>query len=212
MNIKSKNNTQSKVNDDRLVYDIDNRRYINLTDRCTLCCQFCPKQQHNHQLHSYDLTIHDRSSAQQYIDLLGDVTQFDEIVFCGYGEPTLRLKDLIVISQYVKANGGRVRVNTDGLANAVHKRNVLPELAECVDALSISMNAQNQEVYDRHCHPALANSYQSMLDFIALAPSYIDDVTATAIDGLAGVDIVACRELALQRGVKFKRRVLGILG
>jgi len=103
-------------------------------------------------------------------------------------------------------------VNSDGLANLVHKRNVLPELGKYVDSISISMNAQNKEIYNRHCQPALPNSYESMLEFLKQAPHYIEDVTATALDGLEGVDINACEELATQCGVKFRKRTLGRVG
>lgn len=200
------------MDNQQLSYVIGDSLYLNITDRCTLECTFCPKTQGILQVHEYDLTLDHRPSSQEIIAAIDDPAAYQEVVFCGYGEPTLRLKVLLEVAKYIKAHGGRVRVNTDGLANLANKRNVLPELAECVDALSISLNAQNAEVYDRHCQPALAGSFEQMLDFVAEAPHYIPDVTATAIDGLEGVDIAACRELAEARGVKFRRRVLDEVG
>ncbi len=195
-----------------LVYTIEHKLYINLTDRCTLACEFCPKIQGSMDVHEYNLLLSQRHSAQEYIKKIGDPRQYDEIVFCGFGEPTLRIKDLLSIAQYCKKSNTPVRVNTDGLGNLVNKRNILPELALCVDALSVSMNAQNEEVYNRHCVPALKGSFDSMLEFLTLAPDYIRNTTATAIDGLAGVDIEACEEKAKQLQVKFRRRVLDIVG
>lgn len=197
---------------DRLVYDIGDSRYVNLSDLCTLRCQFCPKTHDELQVHEYDLSLKHRPTAEAIIDALGDPEKYREIVFCGFGESTLRLKELIKIARYVKDNGGQVRVNTDGLANLVHKRNVLPELATCVDALCVSMNAQNETTYNRHCQPVLKGSYQAMLDFLELAPRYIKQVTATAIDGLEGVDIEACEQLAKKIGVNFRRRELDVVG
>lgn len=196
----------------QLSYVIGDSLYLNITDRCTLECAFCPKTQGVLQVHEYDLTLDHRPSSQEIIAAIDNPAAYKEVVFCGYGEPTLRLKVLLEVAKYIKAHGGRVRVNTDGLANLANKRNVLPEMADCVDALSISLNAQNAEVYDRHCQPALAGSFEQMLEFVAEAPTYIADVTATAIDGLDGVDIEACRELAEARGVKFRRRVLDVVG
>ena len=196
----------------QLSYVIGDSLYLNITDRCTLECAFCPKTQGVLQVHEYDLTLDHRPSSQEIIAAIDNPAAYKEVVFCGYGEPTLRLKVLLEVAKYIKAHGGRVRVNTDGLANLANKHNVLPEMAECVDALSISLNAQNAEVYDRHCQPALAGSFEQMLEFVAEAPKYIADVTATAIDGLDGVDIEACRELAEARGVKFRRRVLDVVG
>ena len=153
-----------------------------------------------------------RPSTAEIIQSIGDPTDYPEIVFCGFGEPTIRLKVLLEVAKFIKSKGGRVRVNSDGLANLVHKRNVLPELGKYVDAISISMNAQNKKIYNQHCQPALPNSYESMLDFLKQAPRYIKDVTATALDGLEGVDIEACEELATQCGVKFRKRTLGRVG
>ncbi len=195
-----------------LVYTIENKLYINLTDRCTLACEFCPKIQGSMDVHEYNLLLSTRHPVAEYIDAMGDPTQYDEIVFCGFGEPTLRLKELLAIADYCHQSGTPVRVNTDGLGNLVNKHNILPELASCVDALSVSMNAQNEVVYNRHCVPALKGSYEQMLDFLRLAPSYIPDTTATAIDGLEGVDINACEAKAGELGVKFRRRVLDIVG
>ncbi|MBF0263988.1 MAG: radical SAM protein [Gammaproteobacteria bacterium] len=195
-----------------LVYDIRNSRYVNLTNSCTLKCAFCPKTKGSPQVHEYNLGIEEHHQANDYIDAIGDPTKFDEIVFCGFGEPTMRLKVLLLIARAVKEKGGKVRINTDGLANLVHKRNVLPEMAKYIDALSVSLNGQNEEIYNKHCVPGLKASFQGVLDFLTLAPDYIADTTATAIDGLEGLDIKACEQLALDRGVKFRRRVLDVVG
>lgn len=196
----------------QISYRIDNRLYLSITDRCTLECAFCPKTRGSFQVHDYDLTMDHRPDAQEIIASIDDPAAYDEVVFCGYGEPTLRLKVLLEVARHIKAHGGRVRVNTDGLANLVHKDNVLPELATCVDALSISLNAQDEATYERHCVPGLPGSYQALLKFLEEAPRHIPDVTATAIDGLDGVDIAACAALAQRLGVKFRRRELDKVG
>lgn len=197
---------------DTLVYDIGNKRYINLTNSCTLKCAFCPKTKGSPDVHQYNLGIEEHHKANDYFKAIGDPSLFEEVVFCGFGEPTMRLKELLAIAKYVKQHDGRVRVNTDGLANLVHKRNVLPELAQVVDALSVSLNGQTEEIYNKHCLPGLSGSFQAVLDFLQLAPNYIPDTTATTIDGLEGLDINACEQLAKTRGVKFRRRILDIVG
>lgn len=195
-----------------LAYPIRDSLYLNITDRCTLQCQFCPKHNGTHQLHDYDLTLNHRPETDEIIAAIGDPRRYRQIVFCGYGEPTLRLKVLLTVARDIKAKGGVVRLNTDGLANLVHKRNVLPELASCIDAISVSMNAQDEAVYNQHCCPALAGSFQAMLDFIRHAPRYIADVTVTAVDGLEAVDVAACEALAGGYGVKFRARHLDVVG
>jgi TatD family-associated radical SAM protein len=196
----------------QISYQIDNNLYLSITDRCTLECAFCPKTLGDMRVKGYDLTFDHRPEAAEIIASIDDPKRYEEIVFCGYGEPTLRLNLLVEIARHIKAGGGRVRVNTDGLSNLVHKHDTLPELAECVDALSVSLNAQTQEVYDRHCRPNLPGSYEAVLDFLREAPKYFDDVTATAIDGLEGVDIDACAAIAKELGVKFRCRTLNQVG
>lgn len=197
---------------DTISYVIGSKLYLNITDRCTLVCEFCPKTQGLHQVHDYDLTLAQRPEFDDIIAAIGDPTDYEEIVFCGFGEPTLRFKMLLQVARYIKEKGGRVRVNTDGLANLVNKRNVLPEMQGLIDAVSVSMNAQNESLYNQHCAPQLKGAWQAMLDFLADAPNYIPDVTATAIEGLAGVDIVACEKIAIDLGVKFRSRQLDVVG
>lgn len=195
-----------------LAYPIGDKLYLNVTDRCTLRCAFCPKYAAEPRVRGYDLSLPTRPEVSDIIAAIGDPSAYREVVFCGFGEPTLRLKPVLEISEYIQSRHGRVRINTDGLANLVHKRNVLPEFRGRIDALSVSMNAQSEAVYNRHCHPALAGSYPAMLKFLEQAPRYVKEVTATAIDGLAGVDIDACQRLASERGVQFRRRVLDEVG
>ncbi|QYJ83175.1 TatD family nuclease-associated radical SAM protein [Shewanella aegiceratis] len=195
-----------------LVYDIRNSRYLNITGRCTLRCQFCPKHNGSKQVHEYQLDLDHQPKADELIPLLGEVSQFDEYVFCGYGEPTLNLNTLLSVAREIKRRGGRVRVNTDGLGNLFHRRNILPELAEVVDALSISLNADTEAAYLKHCQPKLKGSYQALWDFIRMAPDYIDQVQVSAIEGLEGVDIDRCRALVLDAKAQFKHRKLGVVG
>ncbi len=197
---------------DTLAYSIGDRLYLNITDRCTLRCRFCPKHRGSREVRGYDLTLRHRPSVQEVLEAAGDPSAYREVVFCGYGEPTLRLKALLAIAEAIKARGGRVRLNTDGLANRVHRRDVLPELKGRIDALSVSMNAQDEATYERHCRPALRGSYGAMLAFLKEAPRHIPEVTATAIDGLPGVDIAACAAKARALGVAFRRRVLDNVG
>lgn len=196
-----------------VAYEIRGSLYLNITDRCTLACAFCPKTQGVKQVHDFDLTLDHRPEVEEIIEAVGDPSRYEQVVFCGFGEPTLRLKVLLEVTRWIKAHGGRVRINTDGLGNLANKRNILPELKDAgVDALSVSLNGQNEAVYDRHCVPALKGSFQAVLDFLRLAPNYIGEVTATAIDGLEGVDIAECERIAKELGVGFRARHLDIVG
>ena len=195
-----------------IAYTLHGNGYLNITSRCTLRCRFCPKHNRNWVVQTYDLALKREPSREEILAALGDPTRYHEVVFCGLGEPTQRLSVLLEVAQAVKQRGGRVRLNTDGLANLIHGRDVTPELARYVDAVSVSLTAQNAPLYERHTHPKLPDTYPAVLDFIRCAKASGMAVTVTAIDGLADVDIAACRQIAETLGVAFRRRVLDQVG
>lgn len=195
-----------------IAYPLHGNCYLNITSECTLRCDFCPKYNRTWEVQSYDLRLHREPSAEEVLAAIGDPTAYKEIVFCGLGEPTVRFEVLMTIARAVKAAGARVRVNTDGLANLREGRDVTAEMAEAVDSLSVSLNAQNEELYIRHTRPRLEGAYAAVLDFARRAREAGMAVSLTAIDGLEGVDIAACERIAEGLGVGFRRRVLDEVG
>jgi len=195
-----------------LSYELHGNLYLNVTWHCTLRCAFCPKFNGEWEVQGYDLRLRREPSVTELIEAIGDPAPYHEIVFCGLGEPTLRLDVLLEVAAAMKKAGKRVRVNTDGLANLVHGRDVTPELARVVDAVSISLNAQDEATYVRHTRPKRAGAFAALQDFAARARDAGMEVTLSAIDGLDGVDINACERIARDLGVKFRRRVLDAVG
>ena len=193
-------------------YTLHGSRYLNVTNRCTLRCQFCPKFNGEWNVKGYDLRMHAEPDVDALLAAAGDPLDFTEVVFCGLGEPTLRLYTVLEAGAELRRRGAWVRLNTDGLANLVHGRDVTPDLEDGVDAISVSLNAQDAETYERHCRPSLPNAWPAVLDFVERASEFVPEVTVTAIDGLPGVDISACARLASQLGVKFRRREFGKVG
>ena len=193
-------------------YTIRRSRYLNVTNRCTLRCTFCPKFNGSWSVRGYDLRLHEEPGVEALLDAAGDPARYDEIVFCGFGEPSLRLYTVLEAGAELRRRGARVRLNTDGLANLVHGRDVTPDLEETVDAVSISLNAQDAATSCRHCRPPVPGAFPALIDFAVRVREFVPNVTLTAIDGLEGVSIPACRALAEQLGVGFRRRVLDQVG
>ncbi len=136
-------------------------------------------------------------SVDEIVSSAGDVTGYDEVVFCGYGEPTLRLADMIEAARRLRGLGAKkVRLNTDGLANLIHGRNIIPELAGIFDSLSVSLNAPDRETYASLCpNPFGERSFNELLRFIEEAKKAIPEVIATVV-AIPGLDIERCRKLA----------------
>lgn len=145
--------------------------------------------------------------------VIGDPTRYAEIVFCGYGEPLLRLDLIKEVSRWLKEQGVAVRINTDGQANLVHGRNILPELEGLVDAISISLNAADAETYHHLCRSTFGapQSYQAVKDFLQQARQHVPEVLATAVT-YPGVDITSCEQVAKELGVKFRAREYNEVG
>jgi len=198
---------------DTWFYTIDDRLYINLTDRCSLDCVFCPKTKGDYNLHQYNLSLDRLPKLDELLSAMPSLADFSEVVFCGFGEPTLRLNILLQLARHIKQQSDVfIRLNTDGLGSLVNKRNIVPELSQCIDAVSVSMNAQNEIVYAQHCRPTIDGSYVAMLDFLKQAKQSVLQVTATAIKGLENVDVITCEFFAEQLGVTFRARQLDEVG
>jgi len=195
-------------------YALHGNCYLNLTSRCNLRCEFCPRLENEWNVQDYELRLRraQEPDAAELLAAIGNPRDFQEIVFCGLGEPTLRLDTLLAVGRALRLQGAKVRLNTNGLANQYHGRDVTPELGSAIDAISISLNAQDEAIYERHCRPKQAGAYPALLDFIAKVKVHVSDVTVTAIDGLEGVDIAACACIAAGLGVKFRARVLDQIG
>ena len=133
------------------------------------------------------------------------------MVFCGYGEPLQRLDMVISVARWIKQHHGRVRINTNGHANMIYKRDVLPELEGVVDSVSISLDAQDESTYNRICRPLYPNAYQEVIRFIERAKEVVPDVQVTVVE-LEGVDVGRCREIAQKMGVKFRLRRFDVVG
>lgn len=191
-------------------YKIRDNLYLNITNRCSNACTFCVRF-HRDYVKGHNLRLNREPTAEELIGKIGDPANFREIVFCGYGEPTLRLEVIKEVAAWIKQRGGRVRINTNGHGNLINKRNILPELHGLVDSLSISLNAQDEETYNKLCRPIFKGAYQAVIDFIREAKRYIPYVIVTVVE-MEGVDIDACRKIAEQLGVTTKIRKLDVVG
>lgn len=192
-----------------IIYTYKNQVYANITNKCDCACTFCIRSERDHigesgkLWHKTDPTIEEIKAAIDAFDFTG----YNEFVFCGYGEPTCALDVLLEIAHYVKEKHGLpIRVNTNGLANLYHGRNVIPELAEVVDSISISLNAPDAESYHKVTRPQFENAYDAMLDFAEECNRVIAHTQLSIVDVLSEEDISKCQQIADERGVFLKIR------
>jgi len=195
----------------KIAYRIRNSLYLNITNRCTNACIFCAKFE-DFNVKGHHLKLDHEPAVAEVIRAIGDPSVYEEVVFCGYGEPLIRLDLVKEVAGWLKEHGVKVRINSDGQANMVHGRNVLPELEGLVDAISVSLNAPDAETYQHLCRSKFGEKgYESVKSFLSKAKRHIPSVTATAV-AIPGIDMEACRRVAGKLGVEFREREYNEVG
>jgi len=187
-------------------YKLDNSLYINITNRCNANCIFCDKDG-DAVLDGYNLKMlkSEEPPSEVYIAEIGDPKKFDEIVFCGYGEPTIRFEVVKQVAAYVKENGGNTRLNTNGHGNIINKRNIIPELKNLIDTVSISLNSPSQKQYAELMN--VDESYfNEMKTFASSAKTFVNKVVLSVVS-LDEIEIEKARKLVQEEiGVEFRVR------
>ena len=202
-----------------IVYRYGEGLYVNLTNRCPTACVFCVKNAWKMDYRGSNLNLAGSEPAPaQVLALIKEewaAAPFKELVFCGYGEPTMRLEALLACARLVKTGraepvprGMRVRLNTNGLANAVWGRNVVPEMKGLIDSVHVSLNtadpAQWLEMM-RPMEPWAATGFEKVKEFIREASLLLPEAVATAVEE-PGVDLAKFRELAGKLGAEVRLR------
>ena len=182
--------------------------YINMTNRCSNDCTFCIRRLGDSVGDAESLWLPREPSREEVLEDIKkrDLTMFDEIVFCGYGEPTERLDDLLwICEQLKKTESLTIRVNTNGHASLIADYDTAPLFANLVDKLSISLNAASAEEYNKLCNPAFGfETYQSILDFAKKVMIYVPDTVLSVVRGTTDID--ACSLVAKKIGLPLRVR------
>lgn len=194
-----------------IVYDYGGGLYINLTNRCPCACEFCIKNFTDGLGSADTLLLEKEPTVDEVLSELKkrDVVAYDEVVFCGYGEPTERLDDLLQISRAIKTDFDvKIRINTIGLANLRFGEDVTPRMDGVIDAVNVSMNEADAEKYTALCHPEFGPAaYDAMLDFIAKVKKHVPVVTCSVVSGsLSRESIEICAAKAAELGIGFRVR------
>jgi TatD family-associated radical SAM protein len=193
---------------DTISYEAHGNLYLNITNRCSGDCVFCIRNFAD-GVYGYNLRLSREPSDEEIIrELEGlELSNYGEVVFTGFGEPTCRLDTVLNVTGWLHRRGIQVRLDTNGHAALLHPgRDVVAELKSAgLDALSVSLNAESEEKYNELCQPAFEGAYQALLDFTNNAVK-AGIRTRMTIVGHTGVDIEKCRRIATELGVSFKVR------
>lgn len=193
-----------------LAYLLDGKIYINLTNRCTNSCIFCLRNDKDDVCGKNMWLDSENFSARDVISQLSELPISSEITFCGYGEPMLKLDILKEVAKYIKEKypNVKIRINTNGHANFVYKRNVCEELKGLIDTISVSLNGVDEKEYNELSQPSFEGAYGEVKKFIKASSDAGIKTVATIVEGYKGrhIDIEKCKKIANELGANLRVR------
>jgi TatD family-associated radical SAM protein len=194
-----------------IVYKVHNNLYVNLTNRCSSSCTFCLRQTRDHMENSNVLWLEHEPDFEEVKQAFAqyDVSSFDEIVFCGFGEPTERLPLLLQTAAYIKETYHKpIRINTNGQGDLINGRSIAPELSGLIDTVSISLNTPDAEKYQALVRSSFGDAaYPAMLRFAEEAKKYVPHVVMTTVaTTLSSEEEEKCRQICEKLGVTYRIR------
>ena len=169
-----------------ITYPVKTGIYVNMTNRCPCACTFCLRNNSDSVYGSDPLWLDREPTAAEVCDSIDawDLSRYSEVVFCGYGEPTERLPDLLQVAAHIRSKSDiSIRINTNGLADLIWKERTAPKLEGLVDTVSVSLNATDPAEYLRLVRPKFGiESYEAMLRFTKDCTQYVPHVVMTVVD------------------------------
>ena len=194
-----------------LLYPIENSLYVNITNLCCCKCVFCVRDITDSVGGSDSLWLdHEPTIDELKAELEKfNLDEYEEVVFCGYGEPLMRINEVVEFANYIKTKKNiKIRVNTNGLADLIHKKKKAVLLKDAIDAVSISLNAPNEEVYLEVAKPAFGiKSFDAMLSFAKDCKTCIKEVCFSVVDEITDEEIRQSQELADSLDIPLRVRV-----
>ncbi len=194
-----------------IVYKVHQNLYINLTNRCSSACTFCLRQTRDKMEDSGSLWLEHEPDFEEVKAAFGEfnVDDYNEIVFCGFGEPTMRFDMLLEVAKYIKDTWNKpIRLNTNGQGDLINKRHIAPELKGLVDTISISLNFPEENRYQEIVRSQFGvASYNAMLEFAKEAKNYVPNVVLSTVDTtLSKEEESKCKEICDSLGVTYRIR------
>lgn len=194
-----------------ILYEVHNNLYVNLTNKCPCACTFCLRQTRDHMENSGVLWLEREPSVQEIIDDFAnfDIDKYDEIVFCGFGEPTERIDAVVELARFIKNTYNKpTRINTNGLGNLVNGRDITPDLEDVIDTISISLNTPNRERYYELTRSRFGiESFDAMLAFAKSAAQYVPNVILSTVSTTITEDEEKeCQRICDELGVTYRIR------
>ena len=194
-----------------MAYRVGYGLYLNITNRCSSSCTFCVRNSYDSVGMSDSLWLDHDPTAEEVIEAIKSkrLHTYHEVIFCGFGEPTCAMDVLVEVATWLKENTELpVRLNTNGQGNLINGYDIVPELAGCLDAVSVSLNAPNAKRYQENTQSQFGEeAYEAMLDFTRECIDAGLDVAMTTVDTtLTSEEEIECQKICDELGVPYRIR------
>lgn len=195
----SKNDAQNNRKD-TYAYVLDDNLYINLTNKCSNACDFCVRNERDSYFGHY-LWIRQGDPTPEkviaQVNALGDIARFKEAVFCGFGEPTYKVAEMVALCDFFHEKGLKTRLNTNGQGNLINKRDIVPDLVGKIDLVNVSLNASCYEKYQPICRSQFGeNGFSGMIEFAKSCKRAGVNCRFSIVDCIGKEEVEACKRLA----------------
>ena len=202
---QNKNNQNGKGNKeenrkDTYLYTLDGNLYVNLTNKCSNGCDFCVRNERSSYYGNYLWLRNGDPTVEKVIAAangFGDLKRFKEVVFCGFGEPTYKVAEMVALCDFFHEKGLKTRLNTNGQGNLINKRDIVPDLKGKIDFVNISLNASCVEKYQPICRSQFGEAgFAGLIDFAKLCRKEGVDCRFSIVDCIGEEEVEACKRLA----------------
>lgn len=193
-----------------IIYTYAGSAYMNITNKCPCRCIFCIRSNGDGLGSAESLWLKGDPTIEEIkaeIDNF-DFSQYKEVVFCGYGEPTEALGNLVEAAKYLKEKHSlKIRLNSNGLSDLINGKPTAHLLEGIVDSISISLNAPDAESYHRVTRSKFGTeAYPALLKFAEDCKKYIPSVKFTVVDVLSEEEIERCKKISDEMGIPLRVR------
>lgn len=193
-----------------ILYDYKESLYVNITNQCPCSCVFCIRKETDHVGNSNSLWLDHEPTVEEVKNEFEkfDLKNYDEIVFCGYGEPLVRINEVVEVAKYVRSISDiKIRINTNGLSDLIHNKKTAILLKDNIDSVSISLNAPNKTRYNEVTKPKFGEkSFDALLDFALDCKKYIEEVNFSVVDEISDEEIEESQNLADEMNIPLRVR------
>lgn len=193
-----------------IFYNFGGNMYINITNGCPCECVFCIRKNSDTVCDNDSLWLEHEPSFAEIKDAFErfDKKGVEEAVFCGYGEPTVRVETLLDTAKYIRENTNmKIRLNTNGLVRLIHKDFDVKRFLGLIDSVSVSLNAPIAERYNEVTQPSFGESaFDEMLIFAVDVKNIGIKTGFTVVDVISEEEIAECEKLAEKLGIPLRVR------